>query len=99
MSWALKNAEEELNRRLSNMAGQKQLMKGLQKKLNLNDYPSRIEVYDNSHIQGKYAVGVMIVVGDEGFVKSQYRKYSFDDEVANRGDDIFNDDSDAFKKI
>ena len=88
MSWALKNAEEELTRRLNNMAGQKQLISGLQKKLNLNHYPSRIEVYDNSHIQGKHAVGVMIVVGEEGFVKPQYRKFRFSDEVANRGDDV-----------
>jgi len=38
--------------------------------------PQRIEVYDNSHIQGTNALGAMIVAGPDGFVKGQYRKWN-----------------------
>ena len=88
ISWALKNAEEELVRRVSSVASQKQLLMGIQNRLNLKVYPARIEVYDNSHFQGQNAVGVMIAVGEEGFLKSQYRKYNFDEETINKGDDV-----------
>ena len=88
ISWAIKNAEEELIRKLSDILNQKQLIRGLQKKLNLNKYPSRIEVYDNSHFQGKHALGAMIVLGDEGYIKSQYRKYNFSEDIVKKGDDI-----------
>ena len=42
--------------------------------------PERIEVYDNSHIQGRHAVGGMIVAGPEGFNKAAYRKFNIRDE-------------------
>ena len=36
--------------------------------LGLPHAPKRIEVYDNSHIQGTNAVGAMIVAGPDGFM-------------------------------
>jgi excinuclease ABC subunit C len=44
--------------------------------LGLEAPPQRIEVYDNSHIQGSHAVGAMIVAGPDGFVKNAYRKFT-----------------------
>jgi excinuclease ABC subunit C len=46
--------------------------------------PKRIEVYDNSHIQGAHAVGGMIVAGADGFLKSQYRKFDFKSAMSAR---------------
>ena len=54
--------------------------------LELDGVPQRIEVYDNSHIQGSHAVGAMIVAGPDGFEKSQYRKWTIKD--AKGGDDF-----------
>ena len=50
--------------------------------------PRRIEVYDNSHIQGINAVGAMIVAGPEGFQKNQYRKFNIRSAELTPGDDF-----------
>ncbi|WP_298597182.1 excinuclease ABC subunit UvrC [uncultured Sphingorhabdus sp.] len=42
----------------------------------LSEPPQRIEIYDNSHIQGSNALGAMVVAGPEGFIKGQYRKFN-----------------------
>ena len=38
--------------------------------------PQRIEVYDNSHVQGAHATGAMIVAGPDGFIKPAYRRFN-----------------------
>ena len=73
---ALTNAREALARRLSESASQRKLLEGLATALRLDAPPERIEVYDNSHIQGTNAVGAMIVAGAEGLMKSAYRKFT-----------------------
>jgi excinuclease ABC subunit C len=73
---AARNARESLARRLAEGAAQSKLLAGLAEALDLEAPPRRIEVYDNSHIQGTNAVGAMIVAGAEGFIKSQYRKFN-----------------------
>ena len=55
--------------------------------LGLPQVPKRIEVYDNSHIQGTNAVGAMIVAGPDGFIKNQYRKFNIKSEGLTPGDD------------
>ena len=55
--------------------------------LGLPHPPKRIEVYDNSHIQGTNAVGAMIVAGPDGFIKNQYRKFNIKSEGLTPGDD------------
>ncbi len=52
----------------------------------LPEIPRRIEVYDNSHISGEYAVGVLITAGLEGFIKSGYRKFNIRFEENGRDD-------------
>jgi len=49
--------------------------------------PGRIEVYDNSHIQGTNAVGAFIVAGIEGFRKKEYRTFNIKDIETEPGDD------------
>ncbi len=84
---ALSNAREALGRKVSENAAQGKLLAGLETAFDLPRKPRRIEVYDNSHIQGAHAVGGMIVAGADGFLKSQYRKFNIKQtEVA--GDDF-----------
>jgi len=85
---AARNARESLARKMSESAAQSKLLKGLAEAFGLDGPPQRIEVYDNSHIQGTNAVGGMIVAGPEGFMKSQYRKFNIKGEDLTPGDDF-----------
>jgi excinuclease ABC subunit C len=73
---ALVNAREALERRMAESASHRRLLEGLADKLGLESPPNRIEVYDNSHIQGTAAVGCMIVAGPDGLMKNAYRKFN-----------------------
>jgi excinuclease ABC subunit C len=85
---AAANAREALGRKLADTASQQRLLAGLASVLALPRPPQRIEVYDNSHIQGTNAVGAMIVVGPEGFRKNQYRKFNIRSADLVPGDDF-----------
>jgi excinuclease ABC subunit C len=84
---ALTNAREALGRKLADTATQGRLLQGMVATLGLPHPPKRIEVYDNSHIQGTNAVGAMIVAGPDGFIKNQYRKFNIRSEGLTPGDD------------
>jgi excinuclease ABC subunit C len=84
---ALTNAREALGRKLADTATQTRLLQALAATLKLPNPPRRIEVYDNSHIQGTNAVGAMIVAGPDGFIKNQYRKFNIKSEGLTPGDD------------
>src|SRR6185503_19469116 len=83
---ALTNAREALGRKLADSSSQQRLLRALSETFGLPRAPRRIEVYDNSHIQGSNAVGAMIVAGPEGFRKNQYRKFNMRSVEA--GDDF-----------
>ncbi len=85
---ALRNARESLARRMAESASQARLLAGLAEAFGLAAPPGRIEVYDNSHIQGAHPVGAMIVAGPEGFMKSQYRKFNIRGADIAPGDDF-----------
>ncbi|MBY8976330.1 excinuclease ABC subunit UvrC [Rhodobacteraceae bacterium NNCM2] len=85
---ASQNAREALGRKMAESASQAKLLDGIAKAFDLAEPPRRIEVYDNSHIQGSNAVGGMIVAGPEGFEKAQYRKFNIKDESLTPGDDF-----------
>jgi excinuclease ABC subunit C len=84
---AMTNAREAAGRKLAESASQGKLLAGVATAFGLEAPPERIEVYDNSHIQGAHAVGAMIVAGPEGFIKSQYRKFNIKQEQV-AGDDF-----------
>jgi excinuclease ABC subunit C len=84
---ALTNAREALGRKLADTATQGRLLQGMVTTLGLPHPPKRIEVYDNSHIQGTNAVGAMVVAGPDGFIKNQYRKFNIKSEALTPGDD------------
>ena len=85
---AARNARESLARRMAEGAAQSKLLIGLADAFDLDAPPKRIEVYDNSHIQGTNAVGGMIVAGSDGFIKSQYRKFNIKGEAGANSDDF-----------
>ena len=84
---AATNAREANGRKLAETSTQSKLLEGVARVFNLPASPRRIEVYDNSHIQGAHAVGAMIVAGPEGFIKAQYRKFNIQNEQV-AGDDF-----------
>ena len=87
MERALTNAREQLGRRLAENSAQRHLLEGVAEAFGLEAPPRRIEVYDNSHIQGAHAVGAFIVAGPEGFEKNQYRKFNIKSADLTPGDD------------
>jgi excinuclease ABC subunit C len=85
---AATNAREALGRKLADTSSQRKLLHALAETFGLSREPRRIEVYDNSHIQGSNAVGAMIVAGPDGFQKNQYRKFNIRSEDLAPGDDF-----------
>ena len=88
ISGALRNAKESLARKMAETATQAKLLRGVAEVFDLDQPPQRIEVYDNSHIQGSNAVGAMIVAGPEGLMKNSYRKFNIASEGLSLGDDF-----------
>src|SRR5690606_17973922 len=74
-------------RRLAESGSVAKLLDGVAETFGLQQRPERIEVYDNSHVQGAHALGAMIVASPEGFVKNQYRKFNMERAKFN-GDDF-----------
>ncbi|PIW54712.1 MAG: excinuclease ABC subunit C [Sphingomonadales bacterium CG12_big_fil_rev_8_21_14_0_65_65_10] len=86
MQQAQRNASEALERRLAETGTKAKINRELAEFLELDEPPQRIEIYDNSHIQGAKAVGAMVVASPEGFEKSQYRKFNI--KTAQTNDDF-----------
>lgn len=87
MRHAEQNAKEALARQVSESASQRKLLNGVAEAFGLDSAPERIEVFDNSHLQGTNQLGGMIVAGPDGFMKNQYRKFNIKDETTQPGDD------------
>jgi excinuclease ABC subunit C len=85
---AARNAREAVDRRLAESTTQRRNLDGLAEFLGLAGAPARIEIYDNSHIQGSNALGAMVVATPEGFAKSQYRKFNMKGADLSPGDDF-----------
>ena len=80
---AATNAREALERRMAEGTAQAALLEGTAALFNLPGAPERIEIYDNSHIQGANAYGVMVVAGASGFMKQGYRKFAIKTAATN----------------
>ena len=88
---ARRNAEEALARNLADTSSQRRLLAELGDLFGMDAPPERVEVYDNSHIQGRHAVGGMIVAGPNGFNKAAYRKFNMRKDgphAVTQGDDF-----------
>ena len=84
---AEQNAREALARHVSESASQRKLLRGVAEAFDLDAPPQRIEVFDNSHLQGTNQLGGMIVAGPDGFMKNQYRKFNIRNPDTAPGDD------------
>ena len=87
------NAKESLERKMSMDNSIHNNLVEMQKVFGLRKTPERIEVYDNSHIQGSYAVGAMIVATPTGFDKKAYRTFNI------KNPQITNDDFAMMKEV
>ena len=83
ISHALENSKEALKKYTQDMLGTSKNLKNIQKALKLKVVPNRIEVFDNSHIQGSFSTGAMIVATKEGFSKNNYRKFNIKEAKTN----------------
>lgn len=81
------NAREALARHVAESASQRKLLRGVAEAFDLDTPPQRIEVFDNSHLQGTNQLGGMIVAGPDGFMKNQYRKFNIKNPDTAPGDD------------
>jgi excinuclease ABC subunit C len=90
---AVTNAREAMGRKMAESSSQAKLLEGVAQVFGLGEPPRRVEVYDNSHIQGSLAVGAMVVAGPDGFMKSQYRKFNI------RAEDITSDDFAMMREV
>ena len=90
---ALENAKAAIERKIAEEASVKSNLEEFAKVFNLPRLPKRIEIYDNSHIQGSYAVGAMVVATPDGFDKKQYRTFNI------KNPDITNDDFAMMKEV
>jgi excinuclease ABC subunit C len=90
---AVTNAREAMGRKMAESSSQARLLEGVARVFSLAETPKRIEVYDNSHIQGTSPVGAMIVAGPDGLTKSQYRKFNI------RSEDIKSDDFGMMREV
>jgi excinuclease ABC subunit C len=93
MDMVTSNAKAAVKRKLIETANQKDLLQKLAAFLELDDTPGRIEVYDNSHIQGSHSVGAFIVAGEDGFIKNAYRKFTIKDTT------VFGDDFGMMREV
>ena len=88
MEQASRNAVEALDRRLAESSTQAKTFREIGELLELDGPPDRVEIYDNSHIQGTNALGGMVVAGPEGFRKGAYRKFNIKRKETAPGDDF-----------
>lgn len=84
---AEKNAQEALSRKIALETSIANNLSEMAEVFGLKTQPKRIEVYDNSHIQGAYSVGAFVVAGPQGFDKKSYRSFNIKNEEA-FGDDF-----------
>ena len=75
ISLADQNAHNELKNLLASRSAELDLLRRLQKKLNMSKLPQRIECFDNSNISGTEPVAAMVVFENARSQKALYRKY------------------------
>lgn len=93
VNMAHENAMASIARKAALMASVDNNLQAFKERFGLPDIPRRIEIYDNSHIQGSYAIGAMVVATPEGFDKKNYRTFNI------KNPDITNDDFAMMKEV
>lgn len=86
---ALSNAQGALTRKLSQTATFEALLDQMAQTFQMSKRPERIEIYDNSHLQGTHPYGVMVVATPQGFEKKSYRKFAIREATPSKGGDDY----------
>ena len=76
LTQAKENAKAAIDRKIALEASVKNNLEDFRVKFGLSNIPKRIEIYDNSHNQGSYAIGAMVVATPDGFDKKSYRTFN-----------------------
>ena len=77
------NAEASIDRKIAEQASVKSNLEEMVKWFDLPRIPQRIEIYDNSHNQGTFAIGAMVVATPDGFDKKSYRQFNIKESDLN----------------
>lgn len=83
---AVENARASIARKVALMASVKNNLEDFKAVFGLSGVPQRIEIYDNSHNQGSYAIGAMVVATPDGFDKKSYRTFNIKNTAETRDD-------------
>ena len=75
---SLKNAKELLRQKQNNIQDIEKTKEAIQELLKLSVLPQKIEIFDNSHLQGEAIVGGMVVYENDQWRKKDYRHYHLD---------------------
>ena len=86
MKMVKENIKSNLN---NNSINDQNTLKQIKKRLNLKNFPFKIEVYDNSHLNGTNPVGSMIVYQNLSFAKNHYKKFNIKNKSGKINDDYF----------
>ena len=92
LKFAEKNSKINLDIKLNKLKSFDNFNSEIKKIFKLKDEIIKIEAYDNSHTFGKHPIGVMVAYNQNGFIKSNYRKFNirFDlEENKNKVDDYY----------
>jgi excinuclease ABC subunit C len=85
MNIAQQNSKNQLEQQIAKTSNFSITLDSIKDMLKLPITPSRIEIFDNSHIMGSHAIGAMVVFTGEGFAKKEYRTYNI--RMVQDGDD------------
>jgi len=94
---ALKNAAENLNRKIFEKTSNKNNLNKIKTIFRFENDLNKIEIYDNSHHQGKSPIGAMVAFNEDGFSKSLYRRYNINLEYnkhSNNKTEVHNNNND-----
>ncbi|RZU98568.1 excinuclease ABC subunit UvrC [Spiribacter vilamensis] len=85
LEMAQRNADHALSARMSGEALMERRFEDIQQALALDEIPERIECFDISHTRGEATVASCVVMGREGPIKDDYRRFNIEDITG--GDD------------
>ncbi len=92
LKFAEKNSRINLDLKLNKLKSFDNFINEIKKIFQIKKDINKIEAFDNSHTFGKYPVGVMIAYNNNGFLKSNYRKFNIKfnlEDNKNKVDDYY----------
>ena len=92
LKFAEKNSRINLELKLNKLKSFDNFTNEIKKMFQIKKDINKIEAFDNSHTFGKFPVGVMIAYNNNGFLKSNYRKFNIKfnlEDNKNKVDDYY----------